>query len=335
LRHEKATRLLELARLLASSAEGLTLDEMAGSMGVGRRTAERMRDAVREAFPQMEEVDDPPTRRFRIPAGLDSIFQAPTADEFAALRAAADNFRSLGASTRAQALASLEQKVLSAVRAGVRRKLAPDMEALLEAEITSFQAGPRPFEDETVLTPIREAIMSLRRLKFKYEGGSTPGREREVTPFGLLFGRANYLVGAEGGGTEPRTWRLDRIRDIKLSPTPGTRPEGFTLQAFVTRSFGIYQDGVEEVRLRILPHGAEEALGWRFHPTQTLERQPDGSVLATFQAGGMRELAWHLFTWGDKVEILSPERLKTVMREELAVAVRAHNPPPFHGGGED
>ncbi len=47
MRHEKATRLLELARLLASSAEGLTLDEMAQAMGVGRRTAERMRDAVR------------------------------------------------------------------------------------------------------------------------------------------------------------------------------------------------------------------------------------------------------------------------------------------------
>src|SRR5204863_155836 len=70
MRHEKAGRLLELARLLASTAEGLTLDEMAERLGVGRRTAERMRDAVREVFPQMEEVEDPPTRRFRIPHGL-------------------------------------------------------------------------------------------------------------------------------------------------------------------------------------------------------------------------------------------------------------------------
>jgi len=38
----------------------------------------------------------------------------------------------------------------------------------------------------------------------------------------------------------------------------------------------------------------------------------------------MRELAWHLFTWGDKVEILGPERLRTVMRQELAAAIRAH-----------
>lgn len=327
MRHEKATRLLELARMLASSAEGLTLDEMAERLSVGRRTAERMRDAVREAFPQMEEVDDPPTRRFRIPSGLDGIFQAPSADEFAALRAAAEQFRAAGAKTRAGALASLEQKVLSAIRAGARRKLAPDLEALLEAETMAIHAGPRPFEDEQVLGAVREAIKSLRRLRLRYEGGSSPGRVREITPFGLLFGRSNYLVGGEGDSPEPRTWRLDRISDIEVSEAPGTRPEGFSLQVFMNRSFGIYQDEIEDVALRILPHGAEEAMGWRFHPSQTLEPQDDGAVLVRFTAGGMRELAWHLFTWGDKVQILAPERLKTVMRQELTLAMKAHGIP--------
>jgi predicted DNA-binding transcriptional regulator YafY len=324
MRHEKATRLLELARMLASSAEGLTLDEMADRLDVGRRTAERMRDAVAEAFPQMEVVDDPPTRRFRIPSGLDGIFQAPTADEFAALHAAADQFRAAGAKARAGALMSLEQKVLSAIRAGARRKLAPDLEALLEAETMAIHAGPRPFEDEQVLGAVREAIKSLKRLRFRYQGGSSPGRVREITPFGLLFGRSNYLVGSEGESTEPRTWRLDRIADIEVSEAFGARPEGFSLTAFANRSFGIYQDEVEHVRLRVKPHGAEEALGWRFHPTQHLEKQPDGGVLVQFEAAGMRELAWHLFTWGDKLEILGPERLKTMMRDELAVAVKAH-----------
>jgi predicted DNA-binding transcriptional regulator YafY len=89
MRHDKATRLLDLARTLAGSSEGLTLDEMARAMGVGRRTAERMRDAVWAAFPQMEAIEDPPTRRFRIPSGLDSLFQTPTAEELAALRTAA------------------------------------------------------------------------------------------------------------------------------------------------------------------------------------------------------------------------------------------------------
>jgi predicted DNA-binding transcriptional regulator YafY len=145
-----------------------------------------------------------------------------------------------------------------------------------------------------------------------------------VTPFGLLFGRSNYLVAAEGESTEPRTWRLDRIADIEVSEAFGARPEDFSLQAFMNRSFGIYQDAVEEVRLRVKPHGAEEARGWRFHPTQELQDLPDGSVLVTFEAAGMRELAWHLFTWEDKVEILGPERLKQMMRDELAVAAKAH-----------
>jgi predicted DNA-binding transcriptional regulator YafY len=324
MRHEKATRLLELARMLASSAEGLTLDEMAERLEVGRRTAERMRDAVAEAFPQMEIVDDPPTRRFRIPSGLDGIFPAPTADEFAALHAAADQYRAQGSKARAAALLSLEQKVLSAIRAGARRKLAPDLEALLEAETMAIHAGPRPFEDEQVLGAVREAIKSLKRLRFRYLGGSSPGRVREITPFGLLFGRSNYLVGAEGDSTEPRTWRLDRIADIAASEAVGMRPEGFSLNAFANRSFGIYQDDVEHVRLLVKPHGAEEAMGWRFHPTQELTPQEDGTVLVNFEAAGMRELAWHLFTWGDKVEILGPQRLKEMMLSELAVAARAH-----------
>src|SRR5947209_7186824 len=126
MRHEKAGRLLELARLLASTAEGLTLDEMAERLGVGRRTAERMRDAVRDVFPQLEEVEDPPTRRFRIPAGLDGLFQAPTAEELAALNTAAEMLGAAGAQARAGALRRLEQKVLAATRAPARRRLAPD-----------------------------------------------------------------------------------------------------------------------------------------------------------------------------------------------------------------
>ena len=323
MRHEKAGRLLELARMLAGTSEGLTLDDMAERLGVGRRTAERMRDAVRDVFPQIEEVDDPPTKRFRIPAGLDGLFQAPTAEELAALAAAAETFAQQGAVTRARALRSLEQKVLSATRAAARRKLAPDLEALLQAETIAVQAGPRPFEDEAVLSAVREAVKSLSTLAFRYEGGSTPGRVREVTPYGVLFGRANYLVAAEGEGG-PRNWRLDRLRDVAVTGRPASRPEGFSLQDYADESFGIYQDDTEDVELRILPASAEGALRWRFHANQQVAPQPDGAVIVRFRASGMRELAWHLFTWGDQVQVLGPARLKALLVEQIEIARRAH-----------
>jgi len=324
MRHEKAGRLLELARLLASTAEGLTLDEMADRLGVGRRTAERMRDAVREVFPQFEEVEDPPTRRFRIPAGLDGLFQAPTAEELAALRAAAEMFSVQGAQARAGALRNLEQKVLSATRAAARRRLAPDLEALLQAETIAVNAGPRPFEDEAVLSSVREALKSMSALRFRYEGGSTPGRVREVAPFGLLFGRSNYLVAEEEAGSGPRNWRLDRIHDIEVLPTPAAPPQGFSLQDYADESFGIYHDAVEDVVLEITPTGAEDAVRWRFHANQQVEARPDGSVIVRFRAAGMRELAWHLFTWGDRVRVLAPDILRRTLIEEIETARRTH-----------
>lgn len=324
MRHEKAALLLALARMLASTAEGLTLDEMAERLGVGRRTAERMRDAVRDVFPQLEEVDDPPTRRFRIPAGLDGLFQAPTAEELAALAAAAEVFAQQGALARAAALRSLEQKVLSATRATARRRLAPDLEALLQAETIAVQAGPRPFEDETVLAAVRAALLSMSALRFRYEGGSQPGRVREVTPFGLLFGRSNYLVADEGQG--PRNWRLDRMHDVQATDRPAVRPGDFSLQDYADESFGIYHDDTEDVVLRATPAGAEDALRWRFHANQRVEPQADGSVVVRFRASGMRELAWHLFTWGDKIEVLAPAVLKTTLAAEIETARKALRP---------
>ena len=322
MRHEKAGRLLELARMLSATAEGLTLDEMADRLGVGRRTAERMRDAIRDVFPQLEEVDDPPTRRFRIPAGLDGLFQAPTAEELAALAAAAETFAQQGASARSGALKSLELKVLSATRTSARRKLAPDLEALLQAETIAVQAGPRPFEDTAVLAAVREALLSMRRLRFRYEGGATPGRMREVTPFGLLFGRSNYLVADEGQG--PRNWRLDRIADVEVAGGAAVRPDGFSLQDYADQSFGIFHDDTEDVVLRVTPAGAEDALRWRFHANQSVEAQADGSVTVRFRASGMLELAWHLFTWGDKVQVLAPPTLRTTLAEQIEIARRTH-----------
>jgi len=324
MRHDKATRLLDLARMLAGSSEGLTLDEMARAMGVGRRTAERMRDAVWAAFPQMEAIEDPPTKRFRIPSGLDSLFQTPTAEELAALRTAADGYAAGGAEGRAAALYALERKLMSALRGSARRKVAPDLEALIQAETIAVHPGPRPFEDEAVLTAIRTAVKGLQALSFRYEGGSAPGRTRKVTPLGILFGHANYLVAAEGRDPKPRTFRLDRMQAVAALDEPAPPPADFSLQAFADESFGIYHDAIEHVRLRIGPGRAEDALRWRFHPNQIVSQEPDGSVLVSFRAGGMRELAWHLFTWGDAVEILSPPGLRQMMVEELRTALKAH-----------
>lgn len=323
MRHDKAVLVIELARRMAASAEGLTLDEMAHESRVGRRTAERMRDAVILLFPSVEEVSDPPTKRWRIRGGLSAFEQAPTATELLELSKAAQGLRTAGEAGRAAALEGLERKLKSAMRSTTLNRLAPDLEALVRAETIAVQAGPRPNADEAMLAAIRGAVLAQSPLGFTYSRPGAEARRRSVAPCGVMFGRANYLVAADRESGRIQTFRLDRMSAVEALAGFAPPPPEFDLSVFASQSFGIYQDEIEDVVLRVSPEGAAEARGWRWHPTQTLEDQADGSVIVRFRASGMRELAWHLFTWGEQVKILAPQRLKAVMAGELAAAQRA------------
>jgi predicted DNA-binding transcriptional regulator YafY len=323
MRHDKAAGVIDLARRMAASAEGLTLDDMVRETGMARRTVERMRDAVLHLFPTAEEVSDPPTKRWRIRGGLSAFEQAPTATEMLELTKAARALRAAGEPGRAAAIESLERKLKSAMRSTALNRMAPDLEALVRAETIAVQAGPRPTADEAMLTTIRAAVLGQAPLGFTYSRPNAEPRRRTVAPCGLMFGRANYLVAADRETGRVQTFRLDRMSAVERQEGFAPPPEDFDLAAFAGQSFGIYQDEIEDVVLSISPDGAAEARGWRWHPTQALEDQADGGVIVRFRASGMRELAWHLFTWGEQVTILAPERLKTVMASEIAAALRA------------
>jgi predicted DNA-binding transcriptional regulator YafY len=44
-----------------------------------------------------------------------------------------------------------------------------------------------------------------------------------------------------------------------------------------------------------------------------MEEEPDGSLVVRFKASGQLEMCWHLYAWGDKVEVLEPESLKRLV----------------------
>lgn len=328
MRHAKTARLMELARHLAGASMGLTLDEMAERLGVGRRTVERMRDQVEMLFPELEAISDPPVKRWRLPRGLDGFALSPSAEELAALGVAAREM----AATHPQAavdLAHLESKLLAALKAQSRRRLAPDIEALMQAEAFATRPGPRPRADSVMMAALRDALLGLRQVAFHYAGGSGPARRRVVAPYGVLFGGEIYLVARDADDpdtAEPRMWRVDRISELEVLDAPGGPPEGFSLQSWSERSFGVFQEPTVDVVLRVPPEHAPEARRFQFHPRQMLEELPDGGLLVRLHGGGLRELAWSLFRWGGKLEILKPEALKTVMRDTLAAAAGLAGP---------
>ncbi|MGD0763851.1 MAG: WYL domain-containing protein [Roseiarcus sp.] len=320
MRLAKPVALLSLARELAASAEGLTLDEMAEAVGCSRRTAERMRDAVEAAFAPLDIREDGRKRRFRLVLrGFREFASAPSAEELAELENAARGLETREPG-RAKLLRSLAAKIGAALRKADRRRLAVDVEAQLAAEAFACRVGPRPLGDPEVLRALREALLAGRMVKFDY---GDPPHWRKVVPYGLLFGPRAYLVARVKSRAAPVLFRLDDIHDLEALDEPGAPPPDFDLRAFADNAFGVFQEPPQDIVLRFAPAAAPDARAFLFHPTQTVTDEPDGSLTVRFRAGGLLEIVHHLLTWGPNVAILAPEALRDLMRETVA-ALHAH-----------
>lgn len=328
MRHDKAVAVLKLARMLAGTWEGLTLDEMADALGAGRRTAERVRDAVQEAFGTLDVVEDGRRKRFRLAArGLDRFVTSPTTDELAELETAARALapREPGRATR---LRSLGEKVRASLREGERRRLTLDVEDQLRVEALACRVGPRPVADPSVLIVLRDALQAGRTVAFDYGGSDeTAPRRRTVVPYGLLFGPRHYLVAGMKGRDGAALYRLDAIHAPVMTDERASPPPDFELGAFAERSFGVFQEEPHDIVLRFSPIAAADARNWHFHPTQSMEDGADGTLIVCFRAGGLLQIAHHLMTWGDAVTIVAPEKLRVEMRDAVETLHAHHGAP--------
>ena len=188
-----------------------------------------------------------------------------------------------------------------------------------------MRAGPRPRLDAGLLSALREAITTCRLVKFRYLAQST-GLEswQRVRPLGLLYGNRAFLVASSDWGEEPRLWRLANMSELRISEETFERDPDFDLARYAKRSFGTFQEEPAEVVLRFAPAAARDASNFVFHPDQTTEPNDDGSLTVRFEAGGIDEMCWHLFTWGESVTVEKPARLRRRLAE-MCEAIAAHH----------
>lgn len=335
MRMAKLDRAMRLVNLLADSVEGLTLDEMAVALGVDRRTAERLRNVIREHFNLDEQIDDERRKRFRIREGVRRTWQRPLPSEVAALRAEALARRQEGAPQALQ-LEALLGKISLWLDDRERTRMAPDLEALVRLQRARVTAGPHVVADPQVLATVQQAILSGCCLEFEYmRDGASEAAWRRVVPFGIVHGPVTYLVGKLPEREEkPVFFRLDRMNEVRVSNTLGCAPEDWDLDGWMAESFGIWHDVPHEIVLRVAPASVERARAWRFHPAQIIEADGD-ELVVRFQTGGLRELAEHLFTWGGDVRIEAPDALRATMRERLDAAEHALRPIMSHAGASE
>jgi len=327
-RFEKLETLLRIALQMRGNAEGLSLSDIERDYDVSRRTAERMRDAIERAFPQMEQANPGVTpKRWRIRADMMPHIIGISAEELAALNTAVGLMRRDAMTEPAARLAMLSSKLKAMIRPEAARRIDPDLEILAEAEGIAMRPGPRQTVAPEIAATLRQAIVACRKIQLHYRARSTGALSRTlVCPYGFLYGNRPYLV-ADSLNPQAqglRLFSLANIESVETTAQPFTRRQSFSLREFAERSFGVFQEEPFDVVWRFTRKAAADARHFLFHPTQKLEDAPDGSLIVSFRAGGALEMAWHLVTWGDQVTILKPKRLKASLRKQVQQLLRHH-----------
>ncbi len=317
--YAKAADLLRVADMAADPG-GVSLRDVEREFGCTFRTAQRIMRAFEDVFLAAETHDDADRRRYwRLPKPDHAWLHAQGLrdSEIAAFDMAIKRAERDGAPDEGRRLQRVRDRLLAAMTPVFRNRAEADAEALLEAQGFASRPGPRVVRDETLLGTITEALRAPFELEILYQGGKDAApRPRLVEPHGLLLGTRRYLVARPSGGDGTmRRFRLDRIVAATLTLRSFARDPDFDLAAHAAQGFGSYHADAEfgPVVWRFKPAAAATARDFVFHPDQQVTEEADGALTVRFEASGHLEMAWHLYCWGDAVEVLEPAALRDLV----------------------
>lgn len=317
--YAKAADLLRIAEMAMSRFDGIALQDLTAEFGCDHRTAQRMMRAFETVFPQVDIREDEDRRRRWHLARHDPRWlqaQGIRDGELAALELAVTRARRDGAPDEAKRLEALRDRLLAAMPTSQARRAEADAEALLEAQGFASRPGPRVVPDLRLLGTLTEALRAPFTVEIRYASADGTETDRQLEPHGLLLGIRRYLVARPvAGDGRMRRFRLDRIRKARITGQGFARDPDFDLARFSAQAFGSFHSDAEfgPVVWCFTPEAAPVARQFVFHPEQEMSEDPDGALILRFEASGHLEMAWHLYQWGDQVEVLAPDALRKIV----------------------
>ncbi len=189
------------------------------------------------------------------------------------------------------------------------------------------EAGGAGGPDEKVLTAF-QCASEKRSLDITYRAQHNKAvTRRTVDPYGLIFHEGTWiLIGYCHLRKGIRSFALDRVLDMKERFLYFTVKEGFDLEEYLSRSWGIYDDEVVRVVVQFVPGVSDYILRKeRWHPSEKREVLSNGEVRLSFTVAGIEEIKRWIYSWLPNVQVLEPESLRERVREELARSLENHS----------
>lgn len=315
-RYSQVARLSSMLRRLIG---GATVGELAEEMQVTKRQIHRDFQQLEESGYPLEQEDG----RWKLPVGFKGLEVTVSPYELMSLHLAQSHLAYLNGTPFVDDL----EAVIKKVEAGLPDKTRNHLERI----VTTFAPLQRPVRDyaaqKNVLDSLRKAL--LRQLTVMLQGYQKPGVEQPkdylVDPYSLvLYQYGLYLVGYSHHAQEIRTFAVERIKGVEVTEDMFEIPQSFSLAERFEQGFGLIEEPPQEVEIWIAPNWAFFVKERRWHPTQTLQAQKDGSVILTMRCGGLEELTSWVLSFGPGAQVLGPQALLESVSSQLTLATKPY-----------
>lgn len=165
-----------------------------------------------------------------------------------------------------------------------------------------------------------EAMDKKEEIEVVYKGmGSQKVTTRNIAPYGLMFHEGLwYVLGHCSLRKDIRMFALDCIKKFKITGRRYEISADFNMDDYFKPGWHMIRYGEPvQVVLKFTDHYARWIKRKKWHPTQIIEEQKDGSIIFKVTVEGTDELKWWTYHWIPYCKIISPPELRREVEEEM------------------
>ncbi len=239
-----------------------------------------------------------------------------TNEEAFALSLGLNSLRQVGLSAFAPAtegaLAKLERVLPDALRDSIRTVV----------DVVAIEPGPWVVSTSVeFLIRAASAIRSGRRVRFAYQSYAGAVSRRQIEPYAVMHTDGCwYLIGYCLSRRAMRTFRLDRVSDLKMGTGAFKRPTGFDARSYMREHMPFVQS---EYQIDIWIDMPIEEAQQRIAPWSVAIEEQDGGTRLRCGRDRLEMFAAMLLSTGRRIIVHSPPEMKKTFRELARQALRA------------
>lgn len=200
----------------------------------------------------------------------------------------------------------------------------PPLNHEIEKTLEWINALPDKPKLTNILTRLAESWMGGHSAIIEYKSADAPESDkRTIDPYFIQpasAGHSCYVIAYCHKVKSMRTFKVERISSLSITNQTYEIPPGFNANEYLSTAWGItVGTPVVAVKLHIKRELVLYMEETTWHPSQQLTKQDDGSAIMTFKVNHTPELISWILGWGNQLEVLEPQEL----RSEIVQSVRA------------